>query len=457
MMKNFACAMSLAAALCVSAPTFATETPSLEQVRAQIQELKQAYEARIRALEQKLERLATPAAPEKPIATATAPAAAPVAGTPKGPSADISLILSGTYGRFSQDPNAYRIQGFQPAGDELAPGKRGFSLGESELSISASIDPRFSGRLTLALSPENEVGVEEAYFQNSGTLKGVNIKAGRVLSGLGYLNSQHAHTWDFVDAPLVYKGMFGGQYRTDGVQAKWLLPVSKFVEMGIEAGNGGSYPGTDRNRNGIGSVAMFAHAGDDLGDSASWRLGVSHLRTRAAARGYTDAINQVNNAFDGRSKMWILDGVFKWAPGGNASRTNLKLQGEYFRRQERGDITYDVDTTAQVLPFSSTQSGAYLQGVYQFMPGWRVGVRHDRLSTVSPAISFGGSGLSNVDFPSLEGFRPTRNSLMLDYAPSEFSRFRLQFAQDKTRPGVSDKQILLQYVMSLGAHGAHSY
>jgi hypothetical protein len=46
---------------------------------------------------------------------------------------------------------------------------------------------------------------------------------------------------------------------------------------------------------------------------------------------------------------------------------------------------------------------------------------------------------------------------MLDYNPSEFSRIRLQFAQDRARDGKPDNQISLQYQMSLGAHGAHSY
>ena len=46
---------------------------------------------------------------------------------------------------------------------------------------------------------------------------------------------------------------------------------------------------------------------------------------------------------------------------------------------------------------------------------------------------------------------------MLDFSPSEFSRVRLQLAQDRSREGVTDKQLFVQYQMSLGAHGAHSY
>ena len=44
-----------------------------------------------------------------------------------------------------------------------------------------------------------------------------------------------------------------------------------------------------------------------------------------------------------------------------------------------------------------------------------------------------------------------------DFNPSEFSRLRLQFASDKSRLGVTDNQVFLQYIMSLGAHGAHKF
>ena len=46
---------------------------------------------------------------------------------------------------------------------------------------------------------------------------------------------------------------------------------------------------------------------------------------------------------------------------------------------------------------------------------------------------------------------------MLDYSASEFSRLRMQFARDESRLGQTDNQLMLQYVMSLGAHGAHKF
>ena len=46
---------------------------------------------------------------------------------------------------------------------------------------------------------------------------------------------------------------------------------------------------------------------------------------------------------------------------------------------------------------------------------------------------------------------------MLDWSGSEFSRVRLQYARDLSRPGAPDNQVVLQYIMSLGAHGAHKF
>ena len=98
------------------------------------------------------------------------------------------------------------------------------------------------------------------------------------------------------------------------------------------------------------------------------------------------------------------------------------------------------------------QSGWYLQGVYQFMPRWRVGLRTERLDAGTPDY-----GAQRRPRSPTSGYRPRKNTLMLDFNPSEFSRVRLQFAQDRAREGVTDNQLFLQYQMSLGAHGAHSY
>ena len=114
----------------------------------------------------------------------------------------MSLIINGKYSQFSNDPDNYTIAGFA-LGEETGPGEEGFNLGESELTITANIDDLFYGSFTAALTAEDEVEVEEAYIETLGLGSGFTIKAGRFFSGIGYLNQHHAHSWDFVDQPLV--------------------------------------------------------------------------------------------------------------------------------------------------------------------------------------------------------------------------------------------------------------
>jgi len=71
--------------------------------------------------------------------------------------------------------------------------------------------------------------------------------------------------------------------------------------------------------------------------------------------------------------------------------------------------------------------------------------------------SYSAADILNASNYADSGYEPHKNSLMLDYSPSEFSRLRLQFARDSAREDATDHQIFLQYQTSLGAHGAHGY
>jgi hypothetical protein len=468
MLKRTLMPVAIAAAFALPLSAHAADTPELAAIRAQIAEMKQSYEARLQALEQRLQDAqaavaeaqnaaasAQQAATPAPAPAAPAPVEAPAARVAAGDNSfnpSISLVLGGTYSNLSQDPGTYRFGGFMPPAGEVGPGSRSFNLGESELTMAANIDPMFAGQLTFALTGENEAEVEEAFVRTRELGGGMNLKAGRFLSGVGYLNGQHSHTWDFVDAPLAYQAFFGGQYKPDGVQARWLAPLNTFLEVGAELGSGRSFPGNDRNKNGLNATSVFAHAGDDIGDSASWRAGLSYLRTGAAAREYE--FEGIPNAFTGNSTIWMADAVYKWAPNGNPTQTNFKLQGEYMRRKESGTLAAGELADG----YSSTQSGWYLQGVYQFMPNWRAGLRYDRLSSGTPGIGLVENGTLGMDaFPALVAYKPKRSSVMLDWSPSEFSRLRLQFARDEARPGAADNQVFLQYIMSLGAHAGHTF
>ncbi len=206
---------------------------------------------------------------------------------------------------------------------------------------------------------------------------------------------------------------------------------------------------------------VHRHVGGDIGIAHNWRAGLSYLQTKAKDReAHFEDIGSVEalGKFTGDSATWLADFVWKWAPNGNPKYQNFKFQAEYFDRREKGDLLC-VDTdqggsacgTGVSSLYRTRQSGWYAQGIYQFTPNWRAGLRFEQLD--SGRRDFG----DNAAYLVVDSYRPKKASAMIDYSWSEFSRVRLQYAQDKSMAGITDNQVTVQYIMSLGAHGAHKF
>lgn len=451
-----------AVAVLFSAPALAVSDAEWMALKGEIRQMKAAYEARIAELEKRVKaaETKTTAAEDKATQAETQALEQPRALS-GGFNPDISMILQGQYASLGKSANQ-QISGFMtPEGQARRP--KGFSIDGAELVFSASIDPLFKGLAILTVADE-EVAVEEAWFQTLGLGNGFSLKGGRFLSAIGYQNEQHPHAWDFADSNLVYKSLFGEGYAHDGLQLKWLAPTDLFIEPFVEIGRGAGFPGADRDRNGAGAVSAGVHLGDDVGDSHSWRAGLSYLSTKANVRpfeGSDPSGVDVAGDFSGNSKVWLADFVWKWAPNGNARERNFKFATEYFRRNESGtlycdDAGADPSTCASGLtgPYRSGQSGFYAQGVYQFMPRWRAGYRYDKLWRGE--VDFNGADIGGT-VATLADYDPSRHSLMLDWSPSEFSRLRLQYSKDRSMEGQNENQWFVQYIHSLGAHGAHKF
>jgi hypothetical protein len=445
----------------VTLPATALAADDVAALRAELQALKSEYGARVGALEVRIQQLENGQAAAADAAAALPPApepppAAPASGGNSAFNPSISVILGGSYTHAARDPGDWNIAGFTPAGDELGPGERSFSLGESELTLAASVDPYFAAQLTAAITGENEIEVEEAFIRTSALPDGFTAKLGRFFSGFGYLNEVHAHAWDFVDQPLAYQAFFGGQFAQNGVQVKWLAPTDLFLEFGAEAGNGESFPGTRRDRNGLNGVNLFAHVGGDLGNDASWRAGAAWLESDAQERNADEDV--LLSSFTGDSRTYVVDAIYKWAP---SPRRQLKVQAEYMRREEDGEFIFDPAGLAAPTHYDNSQTGWYVQSVYQFAPRWRAGVRYDSLDSGNAryrALEIGGPDFA----PFARALHPDRLSVMLDWNPSEFSRLRAQYDWDDARndgPGFEDgdRVFRLQYLFGIGAHGAHKY
>jgi hypothetical protein len=445
-------------ALAASGPLYAAPQDDVDALRAdfdaKLKSLQADYEARLKALENRVQtnEIKADNAQQQADTSASSPASANAFNP------EVSLILQGAY--IDRAGGERPITGFMPVD---APGSvaRGFSLDATELVLASNIDPYLRGFVNLAMV-DDQAEVEEAWFQSLGLGNGLTLKAGRFLSGVGYQNEKHPHAWDFADNNLMYSALFGEHLVQDGLQLRWLAPTELFMELGAEVAKGQFFPGSDNgaDKNGAGSWAGFAHLGGDVGASNSWRGGLSYLH--AAPRDRESTLSDVNavdalTRFSGTSATWIADFVWKWAPEGNAQQRNLIFATEYFKRDENGDLQCQDNLleggacTGLQDRYDSAQSGGYAQAIYQFMPRWRTGVRYDRLDAGSVNA---GVNRALLDMPD---FNPTRWSLMTDYSPSEFSRFRLQYNHDKSLQDNTDNALILQYIMSLGPHGAHKF
>jgi hypothetical protein len=454
--------LSLKAATAVLAMLLAAQVAradeTIDALRAELGALKAQYESRIEALEQRLDaaeqQLAReqqqPAEPVESYAAVPPPAAATNSYASSGNEFNpaMGVILNGAYRAYEKNPEDYYIPGF-PAGGESGPADRGFSLGESEFVFTANVDDWFFGRVTMAVEQEDNefsTSLEEAYLDTLSLPANSTLRFGRFYSSVGYLNDKHPHSWDFADQALPYSAFMGSQYGDDGIQLRWLAPTDLYVELGAELFRGSSYPAAGDAHNGRGTQSVFAKLGGDVGISNSWIAGLSWFNADARDRDSGDEDDPA--AFAGTTEIAIADFVWKWAPNGNNRERNLIFQTEYLWRNENGDyLLSGLDGPA---PIDADTSGWYAQLIYQWQRGWRAGVRVDGLSLDDPGPQFAGSQLEAL------GDDPMRYTLMFDYSHSEFSRIRLQFERDES--GLeNNNQLTLQYIMSIGAHGAHEF
>lgn len=381
-----------------------------------------------------------------------------ISGTEFNPS--VSVILNGGVSNYSSEEE-YELHGFV-LGGEAGLNDEGFAVYETELVFSANIDDLFYGTSTIGLHQDGgefEVEVEEAWFQTIGLNNGFTIKGGQFFSEIGYHNIQHSHSWDFVEAPLVYRGIFGQRYADTGIQVSWLAPTDLFLELSAEWLRGTEFPTGGGDNDNKGAYVAMVTLGGDIGVSSSWQVGLSGLFSNdnlieLGSHHHGEGEATVDAEFTGDVRVVGLDAVYKWAPKGNSKVTNLTLQAEIFSRTYDGDITIEEDSGTEFTTVDSTGTGFYLQGVYQFMPQWRVGLRYDRLMSDNKGSDEDVLAEAGLE---AEEYDPQRVSVMLDWTHTEYSRLRLQYNHDQSRENEDDSQIFLQYIYSIGAHGAHRF
>ena len=436
----------------------AASDADIEALRQEIQAIRSVYESRIAKLEEKLAEMERKQQ-QQPIEVARQQQQPVKVAQPKTSTGrsifdrsfnpSIGVILNGRYSNFSR--NDSEIRGFG-VGEEGERPREGVTVDESEINFSGNVDDKFYGSLTAAIVREDgddKIELEEAYVQTTpglGLPNGLSLKAGRAFWTLGYLNEHHTHEDDFADRPLPYRVFLNKSYNDDGAEVYYVLPTDLYTEIGGGAFRGDDFPAGSADGEAADAYSLFARIGSDIGDNHSWRIGAYWLCNDTDGR---DS-NEDTVTFIGDNDLYIADLRYTWAPTGNPRNQELILQGEYFWRDEDG--TYeDTDADTGAVPFDDNSSGWYAQLVYKFHPQWRVGYRYSRLETPGVPTGLIGSVLDS------SGHDPDTHALMVDWTNSEFSRLRFQYNYEELSDGDEDHQLLLQYIMSIGAHGAHKY
>ena len=431
----------------------------IEQIRSELAAMRTEYESRIEEFEKRLDEAEQEATVARQTVESVTARQAELAVQPgsnatrsSGNSGNvfnpaIGVIFQGQAWAYDNDPGDYIIPGF-PLGGEAGPLPQGLALGETEIDISANVDDKFTAWLTVPLTIEDgeaSIEIEEAWVETLALPAGLTLRMGRYFANIGYLNERHAHSWDFADQPLPYQAFLGGQYVDDGVMLRWLAPTDLYLELSGEIDRGANYPAGGAGRSGFGSYALHARTGGDIGFSNSWQAGLSYLQAEAEQRasgGEDDPLY-----FSGQTDLVMAEFVWKWAPNGNNRQQNFKFVAEYLWRNEDG--IYSLPD-GRNLPYDTNQQGWYLQAVLQPFPRWRLGLRWDQLSSDDPGEAFDGTHLMPL------AHDPHRYSIMADWSNSEFSRLRLQYTLDQAG-FEDDRQWGLQYIFSIGAHGAHAF
>ena len=444
--KSLLAAMTLAITAPIAAHA-ATENESGPPPSA-MEQMKQEYENRTRALEERLQRLES-----APPATAGSTAPAIIPG---GAGAfQLSLDILGAGGMSSVGDS--ELTNLQAGGHD--PGRNGFTVQNVELAMSGAVDPYFDAHANIiflidALG-ETVVELEEAYGVTRSLPWGLQIKAGQSFLEFGRQNPQHPHAWDFVDQPVIMSRLFGPDgLRDQGVRASWLTPLPWYSEFYLgaynargetvtsflfdEASQVGGYQLAPRDGARRGSDLLYLGRwlnGLDIGPETSANAGLSVLRGPNA----TGA-----GAF---TNIYGADLYVKWRPPLNQRGFPfVAWQTEIMYRNYEA-----IDSVAVGLPNATLKDrGYYTQLLWGFSPGWIAGLRFDQAKGNDP----NGNAASDPLRDSRSRVAPN-----LTWYPTEFSKLRLQYNHDKVDhlPDGKADSLWLQAEFGIGSHAAHKF
>ena len=419
----------------------------LDKLRQEFEAIRDAYGQRLTALEARIAATSgvpagtapgaippvttLPDAPVNPPATApvVAPAAAPVppataaqvpagAAGAEGPQGALPVYGSQAASSKIFNPDIAVIGNFLGAvgKNDVAPGPA-FDMSEAETTFQAIVDPYARADFFLSFSPEG-VEIEEGFLTLTSLPGGLLAKVGKMKQQVGKVNTLHPHSLSWTDRPLANINLLGGEegLADSGISvSKLIVNPLLFLEATGEVYQGNSGVFQSHSRSDVSWVARL-RGYRDITEATNLDVGASY------ARGHNDA------GADFTTELVAVDATLRYRPLQRALYRRFLGRTELFwSRREQPD--------GRVPAF-----GMYVSGDYQFARRWFGGVRYDwserayddRLNDKGP-------------------------SFVLTFWPSEFSQVRGQYRRIDFAEGTTSNELLFQFLFSIGAHGAHVF
>jgi hypothetical protein len=349
--------------------------------------------------------------------------------------------------------------------------------------------------------------LEEAFATTTALPQNLQVKAGYFLTEFGRHQSQHPHSWDWIDQSIIHTRMFGGEgQRNIGAQLAWQAPLpwhsqfqvsmhqaegefmASFDGQGLAHSHGdeehddhdddhededghdedehdehaheheyaegiGGRPIQDREVEGLADFVYTLRFtnGVDLTDSTSLQLGMSAMF----------GPNNTGNSSD--TAIYGLDLVLKGNPAGSSTRRPKWVwQTELIKREYEadaltieGDDPDDMDDDLFFAEDTLDDWGLYTQFTYTLSADWSVGFRAEYATGDGDSYEEGAQ-VSRNDDP----YRSDRVRLspLITYHPSEFSRLRLQYNYDDAdHLEEAEHTLWFGFEWLIGGHPAHKY
>ncbi len=427
----------------------------IQDLKALIMEMKDSYETRMNAMQDKIARLQEQKSIEEDVTeidrelellfkedtkqAATFTPAAPVGYTGSGMFQNLMMNISAigdslanvswpgrsieedrVDGTFSENEFADRI-----------------SLRETELALQGVLDPFARADFFITFEDGGAPTIEEGYTTWLYLPFGLQAKTGIFRTNFGRMNRTHRPEISQTDYPSPIKNFLGTEGQKEpGISISGLIPnpwdvYSEFTGEILTPSDDG-VKGKDQ--------IYLAHLKNffAITNNSTIELGLS-FQTRDISDTNDDTMTKRNF----RQTMEGIDLTYIWRPAGQRLYKSFTWQTEFFASQREIGSFDDDGFTEDVKDINSL--GLYTYGEYQLTRRLFAGVRFDY-----------------SQFPTNDKDSEWAITPYMTFWQSEFSRLRLEYSH-KARNSVTvpveegDNSLTLQATFSLGSHRPHPF